>query len=82
MREARADVEASKVAAKATERERKKRKEAAGAFAVEKALKRRSSPDLDMSICKKDGEHDEESVENISKRIKKSEARRHLYESR
>ena len=47
------------MAVKEAERERKKREEAAGAFVVEKALKRRSAPDLDVSICKKEGEHDE-----------------------
>ena len=64
LHEARTDMEASKVAAKAAERERKKREEAAGAFVVERALKRRSSPDLDDSNCKKNGEDDEEVVEN------------------
>ena len=62
MRKARANVEASKVAVKAAERERKKREDTSGAFVMEKALKRRSVPDLDVSICKKDGEHDEERV--------------------
>ena len=55
MIEASADVEASSVAAKAAERERKKREEASGAFVVEKTLKRRGSLDLDVSICKTDG---------------------------
>ena len=64
MSEARVDVEASKAAAKAPERERKKRKEAAGAFVVGGALKRRRAPEYDGSICKKDGKHDEEGVEN------------------
>ena len=50
------------MAAKAAEREIKKREEAESAFVVGKALKRRSAPELDVRICKKDGEHDRESV--------------------
>ena len=55
MREARADLEASKMAAKAAESELKKTEESSGAFVVERALKRRCTPDLDARICEKYG---------------------------
>ena len=50
------------MASKAAEREINNREEAASAFVVEKALKTRSIPPLDVIIFKRDGEKVRESV--------------------